>query len=182
MITIELKDAEVSAILNRLGAVMSDLTPVMQEIGEQLVFETEQRFAQGVAPDGTAWAPKSETTKEVYARRGDSVSLKPLFGPSGRLHSTIDYRAGSDFVEVGSGAIYAAVMQFGAEQGQFGAHMGRTRPSEKRPKSQDYFFPIPWGTIPARPFLGLSEIDRANIIATVTEWLEGAAAGASGGA
>jgi phage virion morphogenesis protein len=157
MITIELKDAEVSAILNRLGAAMADLTPVMQEIGEQLVYETGQRFDQGVTPDGGAWAPKSETTIDAYARRGDRVDFRPLFGPSGRLHSTIDYRAGADFVEVGSGAIYAAVMQFGAAKGAFGADAsGR---------------PIPWGAIPARPFIGLSETDRANIIATVNEWL-----------
>jgi len=73
MITIELKDAEVSAILNRLGAAMADLTPVMQEIGEQLVYETGQRFDQGVTPDGGAWAPKSETTIDAYARAGDCI-------------------------------------------------------------------------------------------------------------
>ncbi|PKP71856.1 MAG: phage virion morphogenesis protein [Alphaproteobacteria bacterium HGW-Alphaproteobacteria-4] len=166
MITIELKDAEVSAILNRLGAAMSDLTPVMQEIGEQLVFETEQRFAQGVSPGGAPWAPKSETTLEAYARRGDKIDFRPLFGPSGRLHSTIDYRAGSDFVEVGSGAVYAAVMQFGAGKGAFGVDAAG--------------HPIPWGPIPARPFIGISEIDRANIIATVTVWIEGLAAGSDG--
>ncbi len=166
MITIELKDAEVSRMLARLAASMSDLTPVMQEIGEQLVFETGQRFNQGVSPEGAAWAPKAETTLEAYSRRGDKVDFRPLFGPSGRLHSTIDYRAGADFVEVGSGAIYAAVMQFGAAKGAFGADSAG--------------HPIPWGTIPARPFIGLSEIDRGNIIATVNEWIERLAAGGDG--
>lgn len=166
MITIELKDAEVARMLARLAASMSDLTPVMQEIGEQLVYETGQRFNQGVAPEGGAWAPKSEATIRAYQRRGDGVSFKPLFGPSGRLHSTIDYRAGSDFAEVGSGAIYAAVMQFGAGKGAFG--------------SDSAGHSIPWGTIPARPFLGLSEIDRGNIIETVNAWLTGLAAGGDG--
>ena len=177
MITVELKDEAVSAALARIAAALTDMTPVMQEIGEALVASTMDRFAAGVDPDGNPWAPKSATTMDAYRSRGDTVSFKPLWGPSGALATTIHSVAGADQVRIGSGQVYAGVMQFGAAQGAFGARAGRTRPTEKRPKSQDYFFHIPWGNIPARPFIGLSEADRTNIVDMIDEWLSGVANG-----
>lgn len=162
MYRVELKEDEVSGVLGRLSRALTDMTPVMQEIGEMLVDSTKQRFKEGVAPDGSAWAPKSPATLAAYKRRGDRVDMRPLFGPSGRLSSEINYLAGPESLEVGSSLIYAAVQQFGAAQGAFGANTaGR---------------PIPWGNIPARPFLGLSDHDRTNIVETVSEWLERVAA------
>lgn len=172
VIRIRLDDAEINRKLGLLVDAMDDMTPVMQEIGEYGVASTRDRFGTGLAPDGIPWAPKSETTIETYKRRGDRVDYRPLFGPSGRLSTEISYVAQPMSVEWGSSLIYAAAMQFGAAQGQFGARTGRTKPSEKRQKSQDYFFPIPWGNIPARPFLGLSDADRSAIIDIVTEWLD----------
>ena len=123
MLRIELKDEAVTAGLARLAAALSDLTPAMEEIGEVLVGSTRARFAAGAGPDGIAWAPKSPVTIAAYRRRGDSVSFKPLIGPSRTLSTTIHAVAGSDRVEVGSNKIQAAVMQAGAAQGAF----GRTR-------------------------------------------------------
>lgn len=163
MITVELKEDEITAVLDRLSRSLTDMTPVMQDIGELLVESTKQRFGEGVAPDGTSWAPKSETTIEAYKRRGDRVDFRPLFGPSGRLSSEIFSKAGADSVEWGSSLIYAAVMQFGAAKGEFGRNA--------RGGS------IPWGTIPARPFLGLSDADRTMVMETISEWLDKAAAG-----
>lgn len=176
-ITVEFKDEAVTAALQRVAASLTDLTPLMEEMGEVLAQSTTDRFAKGKGPDGEAWAAKSAVTIETYRRRGDTVSLRPLIGPSGALSRTIAWRAGADFVEVGSNMVYAATMQFGAERGAFGARMGRTKPTEKRPRSQDYFMPIPWGDIPARPFLGLSEDDRGAIVAATEEWLARVAAG-----
>ncbi len=161
MIRIELKEDEISTVLARLSRHLSDMSEMMNSIGEQMHRETKQRFKQGVSPDGAAWAPKSQTTIDAYTRRGQSVDFRPLFGPNQDgtpLRNSIFRQYGPDFVEIGSNKIYAAVMQFGAAKGAFGNNAaGR---------------PIPWGRIPARPYLGISDIDRANIIATVNEWLE----------
>lgn len=165
MLRIELKDDEISAALARIAAAMTDMTPVMQDIGEALVISTQDRFTESVSPDGTAFAPRSPTTLDAYKARGDVVDFRPLIGPSKALSGTIFPHAGADFVEVGSGREYAAVMQFGAAKGAF----GRTKRGA----------PIPWGNIPARPFLGLSEQDRLNIVDVVEEWLEGVAKGGS---
>ena len=172
MIEIEIKNDSITDMLARLDAALTDMTPVMRDIGEYFVDSTKQRFMAGTAPDGTPWAPKSETTKASYRRRKDSVDDRPLFGPSGDLHRNIFFQADAASVSWGSTSLYSRVMQFGAAQGQFGARMGRTRPSEKRARSQDYFFPIPWGDIPARPFLGISPEDEDFILDELTEWLE----------
>lgn len=165
MLRIEINDAEVSAALGRIAAALTDMTPVMQDIGEALVEETKQRFARGEDPDGAPWVPKSPATIDAYRARGDSVSFRPLIGPTRALSTTIHYLAGADRVEVGSGRIQAAVMQAGAAKGAF----GRTSRGS----------PIPWGNIPARPFIGLSATDRDNILDIVDEWLERAAGGSA---
>lgn len=164
MLRIELKDEEVTAGLARLAAALADLTPAMKDIGKVLVEATKDRFAAGVDPDGNAWAPKSPVTIDAYRRRGDSVSFLPLTGPSRALKTTIHAVAGRDRVEVGSNRIQAAVMQQGAAQGAFG----------RTPRGG----PIPWGRIPARPFIGLSDQDRTAIVDLVDEWLESVAGGA----
>lgn len=174
MITIELKDAEVAEALRALAASLADMSPVMSDIGQYMVRSTNARFVAGVSPEGTPWAAKSPVTLANYARKGDPADPRPLFGPSGRLSSEINYQPSPRSVEIGTNMIYAAVQHFGAAQGAFGARMGRTKPSEKRPKSQDYFFHIPWGTIPARPFLGVSDEDRTALLDLIEEWLESA--------
>lgn len=181
MINVELKDEDVQRALQQAARALTDMTPLMQELGEMLVESTKARFPKGVGPDGETWAPKSQATIGAYRRReakgqNTHIDFRPLFGPSGMLSSQIHYEATADSVEIGSNMIYAAVMQFGAAQGAFGARTGRTKPTEKRPKSQDYFFPIPWGNIPARPFLGISETDRSNMIEVIEEWLGKASA------
>jgi len=52
----------------------------------------------------------------------------------------------------------AATQQFGAAKGAF----GRTK----------FNGPIPWGNIPARPFLGISEEDESNLVDMLREYLE----------
>lgn len=153
---------EIAALFERLRAHLADLTPVMQDIGEQQIAATRARFLAGQAPDGSVWAPKSPATLAAQAARGDRADPRPLFGPSRRLSSEISYRVapGGANVTIGSSLIYAAVQQYGAAKGAFGQD-GRGRS-------------IPWGDIPARPFLGLSDQDRSDIVAILTEWLESA--------
>ena len=117
--------------------------------------------------DGTSFAPRSAVTLARYAKLGLSYGA-PL-NQSGEMRGQIAFDAGADYVEVGSNAIQAAVMQFGAAQGEFGASIGKDK------LGRDHFHTIPWGDIPARPFIGLSDEDQTNIVAEVEKWLERAA-------
>ena len=170
MIELEINDAQVRAAFVSLGAALTDMHQPMDEIGQTMVLSTKTRMQAGVSPDGTPFAPRSAVTLARYAAQGKKYGPKPLW-LTGTTRQNIAHAATSDSVSWGSNAIQAAVMHFGAEQGEFGAAIGRTKPSEKRPKSQDYFTPIPWGRIPARPFVGLSEQDGTDITDIVTEWL-----------
>ena len=165
MIRVAVTADEVPPLLDRLSDAMIDMAPVMYEIGELLTKSTKERFLEGRNPDGNPWAPKTAATLAAYAKRGDRLDTRPLFGPSGRLSSEINYLVGEDgaSVEIGSNLIYSGVMQGGAAAGAFGRTVAGS--------------PIPWGNIPARPFLGISESDEAELLATLEEWLDRVARG-----
>ena len=162
-IRVTIDDSEVVAALDRLAAAGRDLRPAMQEIGETLVSSTRERFRSETAPDGAPWAPLTAAT-----RRRKERNKHRILTLEGHLSGGLDYRAGSDSVEVGSPSIYAGTHQFGAPAGSFGeTATGR---------------PIPWGDIPARPFLvdaegDLAPDDEAAIRDILLEHLAGAVGG-----
>lgn len=155
MVQIEITDDQISPAVARLAAHLSDLTPFYGQAGEIVLNSTKQRFNEGVAPDGSRWARNSLVT---IARKGQA---KPLWGESGNLRTQINYEAGPDGLVWGSGATtaeYAATQQFGAAKGAF----GKTK----------FGGPIPWGNIPSRPYLGISEEDRSNLVDCLREYLK----------
>lgn len=158
MYSIEFNLDTFSPALQRLASSLADMSPVMQDIGEYLITSTKERFPTGKAPDGSAWAPKSATTLAAYgARKSNRVDARPLFGPTGLLSQQIFYESDATSVTWGSNRIYAAVMQFGAAKGAFG--------KTSRGAS------IPWGTIPARPFIGVSAEDETQLVDIVSKYL-----------
>ena len=163
---IELKTAEAERVLNELIRRMTDFSEPMQDIGELMVESTRQNFVEGSSPDGVPWAPKSQATLDAYAARKETVSSKPLIGPSRTLSTTVFSQPGTNSVSWGSAMIQAAVMQFGAQAGEFGATIGRDK------NGREFMVSTPWGDIPARPFIGVGEDDETAIVATLEEWLE----------
>lgn len=163
---VEIQRDEITAALAGAEAALGDLTPLMQDIGELMVERTKQNFASGTSPDGVAWAPRSQTTLDAYAARGDRPKGGPLVGVTRSLSTTISYEADGQGVDWGSNMIYAAVMQFGAAQGEFGARIGKDK------NGRDFFMTIPWGDIPARPYLGVGSEDERAILETVEDYLE----------
>jgi phage virion morphogenesis protein len=156
MIRIDATTDPVIAALARAAAELDDLTELMAGIGEEMLLRTDQNFLTGTAPDGTAWAPRSQTTLDAYARRGETgIGTLRL---TDTMRTTISYEFGSDHVDWGSNAIQAAVMQFGAAQGAFGSAANGA--------------PIPWGDIPARPFLGVGPEDEVAILTVIEEYLD----------
>lgn len=154
MIRIHIDDRQIQQALRRLQEAAGDLTPALEDIGEYLARATRQRFADGEDPEGNRWAELSDAT---IARKGHA---KPLIGETGLLRKIRYQLEGTDTVVVGAGAEYGATHQFGARKGQF----GKTRKGR----------PIPFGDIPARPFLGVSDEDRNAILDILAEHLEGA--------
>ena len=152
MFTIQINDADVSAMFDRLQAALTDMSKPMNDVGRFLVKTTKERIGAGITPEGNAFAPRAQSTHEAYARKNFSYGL-PLNRSGDMRKNSISHDYGSDFAEVGSNAIQSAVMQFGAAKGSLGANS-------------------PWGNIPARPFIGLSDSDQTGIIDILEEWLE----------
>lgn len=176
MIEVKLEDEAVQAAFTRLVQAGTQMKPLMQEISEFLAETTKQRFQASTAPDGSRWAPNTEVTyikpleryQSSFTKKTGKITAsgsrraagkKPLIGETGSLSTTINYRAGSDFVEIGSPTAYAAVHQFGANARSFTG--GKT----------------PWGDIPARPFLGLSPSDSEGLLEIIGTYLGDAADG-----
>lgn len=156
MYTVEINDAEIGAAFASVAASLGDMTPFTQSLGELLLQSTQDRMLRGEQPDGAPFAPRSQATLDHYARTGQTPRGGPL-NLTGMMIAGIAFQAGPDYLEIGSNAIQAAVMQFGAMKGAFG--------------TTSRGGPIPWGTIPARPFLGLSDEDRTNILDELSDYV-----------
>ncbi len=163
MIVIALDDADLRGRIAGMLAALGDGGPAMAEIAEYLAESTRRRFLTETDPEGRAWAPRSPATLAAYAARNPPERPGRILTLHGQLSRTIAPFSGPAEAGVGSAAIYAAAMQFGMRKGDAGTD-SRGRP-------------IPWGDIPARPFLGLSAADRDAIGEIVAEWLARAAAG-----
>lgn len=158
-------DFNTTAVRDAIAAAkdkLEDMTPMFRDIAEYMVQATRKRFTLGQAPDGTSWAPKSEATLARYKRLGYGNLPRALIGPTRNLSRQIKRSADRNGAVIGSSLIYSRVMQEGAAKGAFGITMNGKR-----------MVPIPWGRIPARVWLGVSQADETAIIDIVDEHLSG---------
>lgn len=180
-ISIEVTNARVLAILDRLSHGMADPRPVLIAWGEDLTESAKQRFVTSTGPDGERWASNTEATYLAYlqklsgsygkdgkrtgtkkgflnkegrlAAKGSAAMTgkKPLIGQGKSLATQIYYRVEGDTLHVGSPLVYAAMQQFGGSKSEF---------------------PNLWGDIPARPFLGVSDSDAERMEETALDYLD----------
>lgn len=152
MITIEFDSQPVLDALRTLFERVESPKPALIEIGGYMANATKQRFRDGTAPDGSAWAPNSPATVEIYNGLFASAGAKrPLIGENRRLSNEISWQLqGDTAVDIGSAEPYANMQQFGGTKAQW---------------------PHLWGDIPARPFLGVSPADEENILDIVGRYL-----------
>jgi len=151
-IDIEIDDRAVLAALGRLSEAVDDLTPAMRSIAGVLASAAEDAFEAEADPaTGTPWAPLTETTqRRPVDRAGTLRGAHPILQVSAQLATSIQSEWGADYAAAGTNLVYAATHQFGAQRGQYGT----TRRGA----------PIPWGDVPSRPFLGLGEQHRADVL------------------
>lgn len=171
-VTITLDDAEFSRWLTQTLGRITHMEDALKEVGEILVQSTQNRFGTKIAPGGATWAANSPVT---IAIKGHGSQLR---GKSKALGDTIHYQLdGTKAVEVGSNMIYAAVQQFGAKMGQFGRYSQIARYRKYGEKDFRRYagtkkgFPIPWGDIPPRPFVGVSQEDEDRITEIMADYL-----------
>jgi phage virion morphogenesis protein len=156
VITLTIDDDRLKKALQDLISATGDPSAALLEIGAEMVERTKRRFETGTAPDGVKW----QTNRPVTLAR-KAPQTRPLIGETGVLMDTIRHQLiGNDTLLVGSNQEYAAAQQFGMPKG----YAGKTERGD----------PIPWGDIPPRPFLGLSEDDHREILDILADHLRDA--------
>jgi len=133
-VVFELDTASAVSGLRHLSAW--DIDRLAYNAGALLESSVKRRIdEEKAAPDGGAWAEWSEA---YAATRSGRHSL--LVADNNLLGSVQNYSRGPE-ARVGSNLVYAAIHQFGGEAGRKSARV----------------------TIPARPYLGISDRDRRDI-------------------
>lgn len=163
MLTIQVQGLDTVQIqLIRLAKRGANLTPLLKDMGEQVLNSTQERFDTSTDPDGNAWASNSPVTfarllgnrhtnknGKINARGVSRVmSKKPLI-LNHTLQSSIRYQVNGQSVMVGTNMVYAKMMHFGGTKSAF-SHL--------------------WGDIPARPFLGISATDKQILERIVVDY------------
>lgn len=149
MLDVTLDLSQVGIALEELSRRFGNLTTPFNDIAEYLHQSTDDRFRQKVAPDGSPWAPLSAVT---LARKKGTGILRE----KGTLQDTLRHQVTSTELAFGTDRPYGAVHQFGQKKGASGSSKGR---------------PIPWGDIPARPYLGLSSDDETEVVLIIHDYL-----------
>ena len=160
-ITITVQDTAVLSGLAAMKAVADDLAPVLADIGAELESSTVKRFISNVGPDGVPWSPSARAKAEGT----------PTLVQHGHLRDSIHYEVAGDAVEVGSNLIYAGIHQVGGTISAKGEALAFTL-------ANGAFVMTKSVTIPARPYLGMSDNDNATVLDIVGEHLARAAGGA----
>ena len=133
--TINFDASELERVLHNAANHLTHTAPLMENISRQLVTETILNFDFGGRP---AWAGLSPVTLARRAHGGGAI-----LQDSGELKGSIKASHTVDTATVGSNLKYAPTHQFGARQGEFGRSDRNT--------------PLPWGDIPARPFIPMDK-------------------------
>ncbi|HEV2501615.1 MAG TPA: phage virion morphogenesis protein [Mesorhizobium sp.] len=150
-------DHGVDQAFTSLIGLMGNTTPIMSAIGTGLVSSTHRRFISQTSPAGEAWAALNAEYKRM--KRNARILTE-----SGRLRDSISSQPGNDYVRVGTNVIYAGIHQLG----------GTIVPKN----ASHLVFRLASGvvlaksvTLPARPYLGISDDDEEMIADTVFRFL-----------
>lgn len=140
----------IEAVLARLNPLQSEtlLEALARLIREQTV---DRLISGGPAPDGSAWKPNAEWRTPILHR-------------TGALARSIDYAVSGNAAIVGSGLVYAAIHQ----------HGGAIKPRSAGAlafRIGNQFIMTRKVTMPARPYIGLSVEDRAELVAAAVGYL-----------
>ena len=156
-IRIELQDQEARGTLRRLTNIGTDLSPITSTIAAHLKRITEDAFKEEKDPaTDEPWANLSGVTLEKRKKSGhvNRAGRAKKLQVTRHLLDSIVADHDSNSAVVGTNLKYAATHQFGALKGQYGFFAFDTRAGA---------FEVPWGDIPARPFLGISTSDQKDI-------------------
>ena len=144
-IEIKLDNKEVESKLLDLAKRSENLRPLMKNIAGIFAYSTEENFKEEGRPD--KWTDLAESTKKQRTKTGHYPGQ--ILQVSGQLASSISTYYDNDSAVIGSNLDYAAIHQLGGQAG----------------KNQSV-------TIPARPYLKLTDNDFEEILLEIIKFLK----------
>ena len=170
---VQVDDREVRSVLRGLRRRLDDMRPVMDEIGGEMVLETQQSFQRESAPDGTRW-PRSLRARARAAGRPDATGTPYTGRDTLQLYDSLTHRAGQDYVEWGSSVQHAAHFHFGARLAPRRIYARRASALRYyvggRPRFRRWV-DFPGAVIPPRPFLGFEAGQQRVALSILRRWL-----------
>jgi phage virion morphogenesis protein len=172
-VTLEFDNAAALAYIQQVADATGNPEPMLRDMGEYLLIAHDGRFKSQTAPDGTPW----QALSPAYQRRKKKNQDK-IMRLDGHLANTLRYQVRSGELLFGSNRPYAAIHQLGGEiqvasRSQQVFFRQDTRSGEvgnrfvKR-KASNFAQWVTIGAysirIPARPFLGTSAADNAELV------------------
>lgn len=155
-IDVELLDEASRAAVERAIAAGGNTAPLMAGIAATLLGSVESVFAAEGLP---RWEALSQLQRARRAAAGKWPGR--MLQVSGRLAASIQPDSGERFALVATADRRARALHFGADQGEFGRSARGA--------------PLPWGRIPPRPFMVLTEDARDEIVESALRWVAGEA-------
>lgn len=160
---IEDSAGKIQRLLVKYRKSIQNMEPVMHRIGEIVRASVRKNFDVGGRPE---WQPLKPST--LSRRKGDAPLV--VRGDHGGLKGSIGFRAADTSVVVYADKVYAKTHQQGAKKGEFG-HIEVVIPRHRRQiggrihRVRRYTRKIfvPWGDIPARPFMKIQPEDIQHI-------------------
>jgi phage virion morphogenesis protein len=161
-VSLDLREVEsLAAILNKAKLSTKDRMSLLGNIGAEVEAQTQERFDTQTDPEGNPWKALAQKTKDYYIENGFGGGS--LLVKGGGLRDSVESQVGSWSVLVGATKVYAAIHQFGGDI---------------VPKSAAALFVPGYGrlkkvTIPARPYVGISSDNAAEIAIIVQQFIAG---------
>lgn len=153
------EDGQVRGALLRLIALGNNPRPALRDIAALGESSTRLRFRLQRGPDGQRWKP---------SLRAQLVGGRTLT-KDGHLSGSISSNVGKDFAEWGVNRIYARIHQEG------GVIKAKSGGSLKFRIPGGGFAVVKAVRMPARPYLGVNEDDRGDMLDIIEQHVGGAA-------
>ena len=170
-IKVTIDDREAKELLGRIQKNLGDLTPPMKIIGSIARTSIIRNFEKSGRPK--KWKKHSKVTEK---RRGKGAKILMKEGMGAGLAGSIHSKADKESATVGTNKIYAAVHQFGAKKGSFGTVIADVRKHLRKGvkvKAHKRKMKLPWGDIPARPYLMIQNEDWPEMTAALGDYILG---------
>lgn len=161
-ITLKIDRKGLDKVLEGITDRMTDSTAAMRKVGAIVRESNRTNFARGGRPN--KW-------EKLKRRQGQPLR------DTNRLMNSITSVPAKSSVRVGTNVVYAGVHNYGASRGEFGTGTVQVGPHYRTGKSGKQFgvrghtrrVKLPWGDIPARPFILVQKEDGPEISAILAK-------------